>query len=84
MLVNGQPLDHGLGLGLEGFRGTSALLHSAETEFDPLGELLAAIARDAFDQLFDPAVGPDAEADGGLGHPNAFQVLEMLVRFSGG
>jgi hypothetical protein len=48
-----------------------ALLNAAKSGLDPLGELLATTARDAFHQLFNPAVRSDPKADGLLSHSRA-------------
>jgi hypothetical protein len=47
-----------------------ALLHRPQPGFNPFAELLAAVAGNALHQLFNPAIGPDAEADGVLSHPD--------------
>jgi hypothetical protein len=56
-------------LALEGLGRGLTPLHSTKTGFNPLGELLAGLALQAFHQLFHATIGPDAEADGMLGHP---------------
>jgi lipid-A-disaccharide synthase len=48
-----------------------ALLNAAKSGLDPLGELLATTARDAFHQLFNPAVRSDPKADDLLSHSHA-------------
>ena len=72
MLTQGLPFVAGDPLtGLEGLGGGSALLHRAQPGLDPLGELLAALAPDPFDQFLHTTVRPDAEADGALCHPGS-------------
>jgi hypothetical protein len=72
----------GLVLGLERLGRALALLHSPQPRLDSLGELLAAQSPHSFNQLFHPAVGPDAETDGLLFHPWPGAGSEMLAAFS--
>jgi hypothetical protein len=67
-LLEMQGWNHDLRLGLERFRRVAALLDSAKPGFDPLGELRAARPLNPFHHLFHAAVGPNAKANGVLGH----------------
>ena len=56
--------------GLEGLTGLLPLLHRAEPGLDPLGELLATLARHTQHRFLNAAVRPDAETDRALSHPS--------------
>jgi hypothetical protein len=60
------------------------LLHRAKPGFDPLGELLATLARHTLHRLLNAAVGPDAETDRVLSHPCREKGEWMLAVFSAG
>ena len=55
---------------LKGLRRFTPLLHRAEPGFDASGQLLAANPGNALHRFLNATIGPDAEADRALGHPD--------------